>query len=263
MVHSPHCPIVSHMKTGCVFISNSIYSSRHTLYQLNFLKGECAPGWLSCGSGSNFTCVEDNGEHWKVIEPYRLQISPTDWILINLLNDKDLPTQCEVDAPCQPLSTPCHSSCPHGHLLVDDDHCVLQENLCPEAEQCVHDEDCQDNAGCLLSGTVRYIHFVKKCPQVMATLYLSLPSVTWSSLRSNQVMACQCYLNFVATPSNETCPRTGVCTNALDVAQVTRSGVLILIVLAKSLRFEKDNFASRLFSSFREANYHPVMSRET
>ena len=132
----------------------------HILCQLNFLKGECAPGWLSCGSGSNFTCVEDNGEHWKVIEPYRLQISPTDWILINLLNDKDLPTQCEVDAPCQPLSTPCHSSCPHGHLLVDDDHCVLQENLCPEAEQCVHDEDCQDNAGCLLSGTVRYIHFV-------------------------------------------------------------------------------------------------------
>jgi len=120
--------------------------------------GECAPGWLSCGSGSNFTCVEDNGEHWK----------------------------CEVDAPCQPLSTPCHSSCPHGHLLVDDDHCVLQENLCPEEEQCVHDEDCQDNAGCLLSGTA---------------------------------MACQCYLNFVATPSNETCPRTGVCTNALDVAQ--------------------------------------------
>ena len=95
----------------------------------------------------------------------------------------DLPTQCEVDAPCQPLSTPCHSSCPHGHLLVDDDHCVLQENLCPEAEQCVHDEDCQDNAGCLLSGTVRYIHFVKKCPQVMATLYLSLPSMIKSTIQ--------------------------------------------------------------------------------
>ena len=57
---------------------------------------------------------------------------------------------------------------------------------------------------------------------------------------TNQVMACQCYLNFVATPSTaaETCPRTGVCTNALDVAQVTRSGVVILI-LANSLRFEK------------------------
>ena len=77
-------------------------------------------------------------------------------------------------------------------------------------------------------------------------------------------MACQCYLNFVATPSTaaETCPRTGVCTNALDVVQVSRSGVLTLIVLATSLRLEKENFASRLFSSFREANYHPVMSKE-
>ena len=75
-------------------------------------------------------------------------------------------------------------------------------------------------------------------------------------------MACQCYLNFVATPSNETCPRTGLCTNALDVVQVTRSRVLILI-LANSLRFEKENFALKLFSYFREANYDPVMSKET
>ena len=29
-------------------------------------KGECEPGWLQCGTGNNFTCVEDNGDQWKV-----------------------------------------------------------------------------------------------------------------------------------------------------------------------------------------------------
>ena len=36
-----------------------------------------------------------------------------------------------------------------------------------------------------------------------------------------QVMACQCYLNFVATNATAaSCPRTGVCTHALQLKQV-------------------------------------------
>jgi len=118
--------------------------------------GQCMPGWLYCANGNNFTCVEDNGEQWKCGES------------------------------CQAISTPCHGSCPHGHILMENDECALQESLCPE-EQCAHDSDCQENAGCLLSGTV---------------------------------MACQCYLNFVATDATAaSCPRTGVCTHALDLKE--------------------------------------------
>ena len=41
-------------------------------------------------------------------------------------------------------------------------------------------------------------------------------------LRCLQVMACQCYLNFVAVDATAaSCPRTGVCTHALDLKQVT------------------------------------------
>ena len=103
---------------------------------------------------------------------------------------------------CQPTSTACHGSCPHGHILMMGNECALQESLCLE-EQCVHDSDCQENAGCLLSGTVPTIsHYHENI------LF--------------QVMACQCYLNFVASNATAApCPRTGVCTHALDIAQVT------------------------------------------
>ena len=37
----------------------------------------------------------------------------------------------------------------------------------------------------------------------------------------------------------------------------------LILILANSLRFEKESFASKLFSYFREANYDPVMSKET
>ena len=30
-------------------------------------KGQCMPGWLHCASGNDFTCVEDNGDQWKVV----------------------------------------------------------------------------------------------------------------------------------------------------------------------------------------------------
>jgi len=117
--------------------------------------GECMSGWLYCASGNDFVCVEDNGDQWQCGES------------------------------CQPMSTPCHGSCPHGHILMENE-CALQESLCPE-EQCAQDSDCQENAGCLLSGTV---------------------------------MACQCYLNFVATNATAaSCPRTGVCTHALQLKQ--------------------------------------------
>ena len=104
---------------------------------------------------------------------------------------------------CQPMSTPCGGSCPIGHILMGNE-CALQESLCPEA-QCVQDSDCQDNAGCLLSGTVR-------------------GNKSWTQqLNCLQVMACQCYLNFVATQAAvDSCPRTGVCTHALEYAQVSR-----------------------------------------
>jgi len=117
--------------------------------------GACKPGWLQCGSGNNFTCVEDNGDQWKCGES------------------------------CQPTYTACHGSCPHGHILMSNE-CALQESLCQD-QQCAQDSDCQENAGCLLSGTV---------------------------------MACQCYLNFVASNATAAaCPRTGVCTHALQIAQ--------------------------------------------
>ena len=101
------------------------------------------------------------------------------------------------------MSTPCGGSCPIGHILMGNE-CTLQESLCPE-EQCVQDSDCQDNAGCLLSGTVS-------------------GNKSWTQqLNCLQVMACQCYLNFVATQAAvDSCPRTGVCTHALEYAQVSR-----------------------------------------
>ena len=71
------------------------------------------------------------------------------WYANHILNHHKH-VQCEES--CQLMSTPCHGSCPHGHLLIENE-CALQESLCPE-EQCASDSDCQENAGCLLSGTV-------------------------------------------------------------------------------------------------------------
>ena len=82
-----------------------------------------------------------------------------------------------------------------------ENECALQESLCPE-EQCAQDSDCQENAGCLLSGTVILLCKTNK-------------------EENTQVMACQCYLNFVATNATAaSCPRTGVCTHALELKQV-------------------------------------------
>ena len=95
-------------------------------------------GWLYCASGNDFACVEDNGDQWKVVA-----------VIFCFINTVD-PLQCGES--CQAMSTPCHGSCPHGHILMENE-CALQESLCPE-EQCAQDSDCQENAGCLLSGTV-------------------------------------------------------------------------------------------------------------
>ena len=146
------------------------------------------------------------------------------------------------------MSTPCGGSCPIGHILMGNE-CALQESLCPEA-QCVQDSDCQDNAGCLLSGTVS-------------------GNKSWTQqLNCLQVMACQCYLNFVATQAAvDSCPRTGVCTHALEYAQVSRIKERLITLAWK----EKDDTLPQfnlLWKSdyaffLRQVLYRHVMSRVT
>ena len=87
---------------------------------------------------------------------------------------------CQHD--CLPMSAPCDGDCADGLYLVDGE-CVETCDLCPDQE-CLSDSDCQDHAGCLLSG---------------------------------ERFFCQCYLGWELDRSNAStlqCPHTGACTPA-------------------------------------------------